>query len=67
MIKSRLMRASGPAQPRSSGVTTFHGKEGAAREMIRSLAALRPAVTEQARPVFVHEPPAGIAPSAAVD
>lgn len=65
--KGRVMRASGAAQPRSSGVTTFHGKEGAARAMIRSLASLRPSVPEQARPVFVHEPPADFAPSVAGD
>lgn len=65
--KGRLMRASGPTQVRPSGVTTFHGKPDAALAMIRSLASVRPALPEKARPVFVHEPPGDFAPSAAGD
>lgn len=63
--KGRLMRAAGPAQTRSSAVTTFHGKQEAAASMLRSFTSLRPAVPEQARPVFVHEPPEDFTPSAA--
>ena len=63
--KGRLLRTAGPQQVRSSAVTTFHGKQDAATSMLRSFASLRPAVPEQARPVFVHEPPDDFTPSAA--
>ncbi len=63
----RLLRAAGAPLPRSSGVTTFHGKPEEASAVLRSLASLRPALPDQARPVFVHEPPEGFAPSAAGD
>lgn len=62
-----LLRAAGAPLPRSAGVTTFHGKPEAASAMLRALASLRPALPDQARPVFVHEPPEGFAPSAAGD